>query len=217
MEIEKIKKVYENLFKDKKIKHIYDRVEQKINYVIAHGEKHINNVLGYINHICKELQLNDRIKYLSLIAGALHDVGRLDSDKNHTDSGAGFARAYLLGKLDDDECDLVCDAIIKHEYETFDFNNRNDVAWVVLLADKMDYTRDRFLPDLMKESLKNKLTYNIKSISLKVEKTKAEITILMFEKLVDVDDNFSRVGNVYEKVLNHFGFNKVKVIKVFEK
>ena len=79
----------------------------------------------------------------------MHDIGRSIDNKTHNFTGEKFAREYLKNKLNPNELDVVCNAIKYHSQECADFDKMDDVAYCLILADKLDYQKNRLLPQLM--------------------------------------------------------------------
>lgn len=207
-----MEKLYQQVLKDKKIIEIYNDVNKKINFVIDHGMLHIEHVLKYINMICNELKIDEHTRDLALLAGVLHDVGRLECWKGHAEESAKFAKEYLKGKLNAEDLEIVLDAISHHERSVFDYNSKNDAAWIVFMADKMDYTRDRFIESLIDENAKTKFDYVIKSIELKRKCKTCNIIFTLFEDANSFLETAERITNIYTKTLNYFGYNKINFI-----
>ena len=207
-----MKNLYKQILLDDKIIKRYNDVNKKINFVIDHGILHIEHVLKYINMICDELKIDEHTRDLALIAGVLHDVGRLECWKGHAEESAKFAKEYLKGKLNAEDLEIVLDAISHHERSVFDYNSKNDAAWILFMADKMDYTRDRFIESLIDEGAKPKFDYVVKSIELKRKCKTCNITFTLFEEVGSFLETAERITNVYTKTLNYFGFNKINFI-----
>ena len=87
-----IKEIYKSIREDKQLLETYDKINQKINFVIDHGLLHVEHVLGYIDLICDALEIDEKTRYLTFIAGMLHDVGRLESREEHSVYSAEFAK-----------------------------------------------------------------------------------------------------------------------------
>ncbi len=211
MTTENLKQVYTQIKNDEYILNLYDEVNRKINYVIDHGMLHINAVLNYINKICEVIECSENIRYLSLIACLLHDVGRLEDRKTHHEKSAVFAKTYLQNKLERQDIEIVADAITQHEKTSFDYSTKNDVAWILIMADKMDYTRSRYIPELLEEEHKSKYSYNIEKIELKRENDKVKVEITLFNPDKNFELSFKTNLNIYKKALEHFSFKDIEI------
>jgi len=204
--------LWQDILNDGLIIDRYNEINKVTNYVIDHGLLHVQNVLNYIDKICDLCNIDNKKRNLSKIAGALHDVGRLDCWHGHAEAGGKFASEYLNGKLNEDDLQIVVDAIVHHDKDCFDENSTNDIAWILYMADKMDYTRDRYVENLIDEEAKNKFSYNIKEINLiKKDNTSCIIEIVLFEDREGFKENANRITDVHVKVLDYFGFKTVDI------
>ena len=209
---------YLDILQDKTIIDRYDAINKKINYVIDHGILHTNHVVKNVEMICEVLDIEEQIRKLALISAVLHDVGRLEDNKKHSEFGGEFSKEYLKNKLSADEISIIVDAITHHDSKLFDFNSKNDVAWILFLADKIDNVRSRYIPELItNESIQN-LSYQIKSTHLSIYNKDLVFTISLY-----TDDNsiFETVKNstqeIYTKFATHFGFDKAIIKKNYIK
>lgn len=206
---------YKTILKDKDIENIYSETNKKINYVIDHGKLHVEHVVKNAKNICDALMLSKDKKNLALIAAALHDVGRLSNNKGHGFEGAKFAKNYLNGKISNEDIFIICDAIAQHSTEDFDFNSSNDVAWVLLMADKMDNVRSRYIKKLIFEKDKSKVSYFINKIVLKKVKDKLDIKVYVYNKDIVYDEKLQKTFDLYKIIISHFGKESLfKIIKV---
>ena len=211
----KNKITYKTILKDKEIKNIYAWTNKKINYVIDHGKLHVEHVVKNAKNICDALMLSKDKKNLALIAAALHDVGRLSNNKGHGFEGAKFAKNYLNGKLSNEDIFIICDAIAHHSTEDFDFNSSNDVAWVLLMADKMDNVRSRYIKKLICEKDKSKVSYFINKIVLKKVKDEIIIKVYVYNKDIINDEKLQKTFDLYKTIISHFGKESLfKIVKV---
>lgn len=209
---EKVEELWKSILEDKQIIQLYEDINKHINYVIDHGVLHTLNVLKYVDMICDVVDVNSRTKVLTRIAALLHDSGRLQSRHEHAKYSAIYAKEYLQGKLNKEDIETVCYAIEHHDRESFDYNSTNDVAWILIMADKMDYTRDRYIPELLEEKHKEKSSYNIKSISLnKINDNDCEIVFELYKDIPNFNNEFVNM-EIYKSVLKHFNYDlKIKV------
>ena len=206
---------YKLILRDKTIQNIYLKINKKINYVIDHGKLHVEHVIKNTKNICKALSISKHNKRLALIAAALHDVGRLYDNNGHGFEGAKFAKNYLNGKLSNEDIFIVCDAIAHHSTEDFDFNSSNDVAWVLLMADKMDNVRSRYIKKLINEKNKSKISYFIKKIVLKKVKDKITVKVYVYKKDIVNDEKLQKTFALYKTIIDHFGKESLfKIVKV---
>ena len=212
MEYKDLKNLYEETIKDEYIVESLEQINEKINFVIDHGTLHVKNLENYADKICKVFNLPDKVKYLAKIAIIFHDFGRLVSREEHSKHSLPFAENYLKDKVSGKNLNLILDAILKHERELFDYDSTNNVAWIVLMADKLDYTRDRYIEKLMKEKYKLAYSYRIKSFDLKVENNNLKIIASAYDVEDEMIEKFRSNFELFKKVGSHFGANKTEVI-----
>lgn len=202
-----MEELWKSILKDKQIIQLYDDINLHIHYVIDHGMLHTLNVLKYVDMICDVVNADKKTQALCRVAALLHDSGRLQSRHEHAKYGAFYAKEYLQGKLNAEDIETVCYAIEHHDREIFDYSSTNDVAWILLMADKMDYTRDRYIPALLEEKHKEKSSYKIKSINLnKKSDTECEMVFELFEDIQNFKEEFVNM-QIYKDVLRHFRLN----------
>ena len=197
--------IWEEILKDNEILKTYEQINLKTNYVIDHGLVHIKNVIKYIEHICEIFNVQDKTKELALISGTLHDMGYLNSREEHEISSAEYAKEYLKDKLTTQDIDIIADAIIRHNRKRFDYNSNNDVAWILLLADKMDYTRERYIKNLVDDFANSKYSYYIKKIYLTRKKNLVTVNFEFYKNnLKDFYNSIDSMFEIYKRVINHF-------------
>ena len=197
---------YMQILTDPTIIKMYEDVNNKIHFVIDHGMLHVKHVIANIKHICKVLNLSKNTQQLACIAGALHDVGRLFSKENHAEESAQFAQTYLQNKLSPQERETVCYAIAHHEREKFNYSTTNEVAWVLLLADKMDNQRSRYIRALMKPKYKQATSYNIKKIVLVPQHKHMVVQMQIYANSVMQDERTQMLYQFIANILQHFGY-----------
>lgn len=197
---------YMQILTDPTIIQMYEDVNNKIHFVIDHGMLHVKHVVANIKHICKVLNLSKNTQQLACIAGALHDVGRLYSKENHAEESAQFAQTYLQNKLSPQERETVCYAIAHHEREKFNYATTNEVAWVLLLADKMDNQRSRYIRALMKPKYKQATSYNIKKIVLVPQNKHMVVQMHIYANSVMQDERTQMLYQFIANILQHFGY-----------
>ena len=172
---------YKDVLKDKQIIENYIKIEDKTNYVISHGLIHVKNVLKICKNIAKEMELSKQKKRLLCISAVLHDIGRIEENKKHNFASEEFAKNYLKDKLNACELEVVCNAIKYHSQEYAEFDVMDDVAYCLLLADKLDYQKSRLLKKLMCQATTphfNKLKYCDKMI---VKKQNNELIVNVYQ------------------------------------
>ena len=209
-----MEELWKSILEDKQIINLYNDINKHINYVIDHGMLHTLNVLKYVDIICNVFKTDNKTKALSKVAALLHDSGRLQSRHEHAKYSSIYAKEYLQGKLNKNDIEIVCYAIEHHDRDSFDYNSTNDVAWILIMADKMDYTRDRYISELLEENHKEKSSYNIKNISLaKLNSKTCKMEFELYKEIANFEKEFVNI-EIYKSVLNHFGFNLQVAIKL---
>lgn len=202
-----MEELWKRMLADEQIVKLFNDINAHINFVIDHGELHTMHVLKYVDMICGVIKVDSKTLALSRVAALLHDSGRLQSRHEHAKYGAIYAKEYLQGKLKPEDIETVCYAIAHHDRESFDYNSTNDVAWILLMADKMDYTQDRYIPALIEEKHKDKTSYNIKTISLtKENESSCKIKFELCKEIPNFVEEFPNM-EIYKAVLSYFGFN----------
>ena len=204
---------YQDILNDKEIIKKYEEIEIATNYVVAHGIIHVNNVLELCKNIANELNLNENSSRLLYIACALHDIGRFIDNKTHNLTSETFARNYLKDKLDIKEVDVVCNAIRYHSQECAEFDKMDDVAYCLILADKLDYQKNRLLEHLMYQATTphfNKLKYCDK-MCVKVKDNSLIIQVYQNNKemeniVKDMDKMFLHI--ILDEFVKHFNLDK---------
>jgi len=203
---------YQNILNDKDIMQKYEQIEIETNYVIAHGIVHVNNVLDLCKNIATALKLTEDNARLLYIACALHDIGRFIDNKTHNLTSEKFAREYLQEKLTPNELDIVCNAIRYHSQECAEFDKMDDIAYCLILADKLDYQKNRLLKHLMHQATTphfNKLKYCDK-MCVKVENNSLIIQVYQNNKemeniVKDMDKVFLHI--ILDEFVKHFKLN----------
>ena len=137
---------YKDILNDSKIIDLYDQIEKETNYVVAHGIVHVNNVLNLCENIATEINLSEEKTRLLLIACALHDVGRYIDNKTHNLTSEKFARDYLKNKLPLEDVELVCNTIKYHSSHHAQWDKMDDIAYCLILADKLDLQKTDSFP-----------------------------------------------------------------------
>lgn len=203
---------YLDILKDKEIIEKYKQIEIETNYVVAHGIIHVKNVLKLCKNIAKAVKLSKNNARLLYIACALHDIGRYVDNKTHNLTSEKCAREYLNNKLNDKEIDIVCKAIKYHSQECAEFDKMDDVAYCLILADKLDCQKSRLLKNLMHQANAphfNKLKYCDK-IEVKVKNN--ELVILVYENNKEMEDIVKDMDKqwlhvILENFVEHFNLN----------
>ena len=197
---------YKEILKNKEIKKIYDEIEEKTHYVLSHGIKHINNVVEYCKQIADAVNIQENEKNLLLIAASLHDIGRNFAPTNHRSAGLEFIKSFLNQKLTNQDINKICAAIFYLDRKSCDFNKMDDIAYCLILADKLDYSYSRLIPELVDDSPRVKFYENIKKIEiLNIENVlhiKFYLNDYSYEKEVDSFLNGNK--DILDNFIKHF-------------
>ena len=120
----------------------YNKIEkiQKTRDYADHGWRHINKVVENIKQILKVY--DSSLIETGMIAALLHDIGVVDGKSNHAEESCLMATKYLQDKeLVNKE--MILDAIRYHGNGKDDFHL---VGLALVLADKIDFDKNRILP-----------------------------------------------------------------------
>lgn len=174
------------------IKEIKENVS--VQEYIKIGNSYLGKI-GAIEHNCHHAELTSSLCFeiltdlgypkreaeLAEIAGYLHDVGNLLNRYGHGLSGAIMAFQLLLEMgMDPDEIATIISAIGNHE-EHSDGQAVNNVAAVLILADKSDVNRSRVRKkDFANFTKRDRVNYAVTHSKIKVN-TKERIISLVLE------------------------------------
>lgn len=206
---------YTNILKDEQVLNLYNKIEETTNYVISHGIIHVKNVLKLCKNIANELNLTNKEKHLLYISAMLHDIGRHTDNKTHNLTSEIFAKSYLKNKLPPKDIDTVCNAIKYHCQESAEFEKMDNIAYCLILADKLDFSKKRLLKPLMHQAenprfnrLKfcNKVEIKIKNKTLIIEITQNN------KELKDIILYLDKQGfsDLLKHFTNHFNLKDYK-------
>ncbi len=163
-------KNFDILFNDIELNNIIDSIN-KINedtLLACHGRYHTMFVVNAIENILSNLNFDKDIIELGKIAGLLHDIGTIKGKKGHALLSSEMCMHFLnKTKLSEESKN-----IIKHAIE--DHSNGNDinspVGAALLLADKIDISKNRVLELGKKDRWHNNLLNIEKTIISVVDK-----------------------------------------------
>lgn len=138
---------YQDILNSDYFKETYEKIEDlKKDFYVNHGFIHIDGVIENAKYLADLFGLRFKQRELLLIASALHDIGYLMGREGHAKNGSLLAREYLLGKMPQEDIDLVCHAISCHGGK-----NEEDyhcpISMCLILADKLDFTKGRYRDD----------------------------------------------------------------------
>ena len=136
---------YKQILDDKFIQQIYNKIDKfEPNPWSTHGLSHIHRVVEYANQIYNVLNLPTKEKNECLIACALHDVGAILGKNGHNLRSFNFAKDYLsFTDLTEEQKNNIYSAILYHGESN---ENSTLISKILVLADKLDITKQRVLP-----------------------------------------------------------------------
>lgn len=206
---------YLDLLKDESFLTLLDNIEQKCHYAVAHGIKHVSNVVRHAQNLADVVNLSNENKRLLLIAACLHDVGRtLHPAPHHNRIGAEMVKEMLKGKLNKNEINIVSQAIYYHDKSDCNFDKMDDIAFCLVVADVMDFESNR----LIKEWIKKGESFDFFSFTNKVYASNENNNFVL-----NIEHNNKILKEIvankcmpkWEPLLNafakHFGFKKVEI------
>ncbi len=162
-----------------------------------HGQRHAGlvaniagNVLSYLDHDQRQVELAE-------VAGYLHDIGNLLHRDHHAQSSALMAWPILrrLG-MPTDEIAVVMNAIGNHEEERG--TATNPVAAAVIIADKADVHRSRVQnPELATFDIHDRVNYAATHSFVRVDAAERVIALEL-----EIDTQFAKVIEYFEIFLS---------------
>lgn len=197
---------YKEILQSNYYKDAYSKIEElKKDFYVNHGFIHINNVINNAKYLADLFCLRDKQKELLLIASALHDVGYLKGREDHAKSGSVLVYEYLKDKMPKEDVDVICNAIASHGGKN-EKDYINPISMCLILADKFDFTKDRYKDD-GKEHVYLPLFLSIEKIILTKENTNNFILKIYTtnKQLFDnLEDNyyFEKLFEVLKKLKN---------------
>ena len=168
--------MYEKILKDKEILGIFNEIDNNTDIRICHGLNHILNVTNNIEKICTVLKIEDKEKELLKIAGYLHDIGQINKEGNHYDTGSNFVKEYLKDKLNESDLNKIVNAIRNH-HEKEKINELDLFSHILLFADKMDFTYKRVNPKFININNEYIIEKDVNEINFDIKENNFIITI----------------------------------------
>ena len=138
------------------INEIFDRTYKNM-FSMCHGRYHAMFAVDTIEYILKSLLYDARIVELGKVAALLHDMGMITGRWAHARKSAVLAEVIFNGSdhLLPDEKEMLVHAIDDHDKGN---NITSVVGAALLIADKVDYSKNRVLPvEIIRESDKHSL------------------------------------------------------------
>jgi len=135
---------YQDILNDPSIQELYKNADMDERRAHAHhGIVHVQNTIDIANKLFKVVDLPDDIKQASLIALALHDIGKTNENSSqpylHEIDSCAIATEYLENAQVPHKKAII-DAIRNHFDPTV---NKDIVGAVVCMCDKMDFNYKR--------------------------------------------------------------------------
>lgn len=139
------KEVYDYIYNDRRIREIYEKVDERENANVDawghHNFNHVSNVKDIVEEILRMLNYDNEFIEEAKIAAIMHDVGAVQGKENHAERSYIFAKNYFdENNINIEHKEQVLKAIKNHS-DGFDSDNIMQLA--LILADKLDikYTR----------------------------------------------------------------------------
>ncbi|WP_366922590.1 HD domain-containing protein [Metallumcola ferriviriculae] len=142
-----------------------------------HSYRHVNLVSNVSQNILEKLNFDARLVELAGIAGYMHDIGNVISRYDHGQSGAVMAYSILKQyEMPPEEIASVISAIGNHEEQYG--HAVNEVAAVLILADKSDVHRSRVRNrDFATFDIHDRVNYAVEHSFLRVSAEQKKITM----------------------------------------
>lgn len=199
---------YDLLNNDKELNNIIDSIN-KVNedkLLACHGRYHTTFVIKTIEKLLTELNYEENIIELGKIAGLLHDIGTIEGKKGHAQRSSEMCIKFLdKTKLSKENKNIIIHAIEDH-------SNGNEinspVGAALLLADKIDISKDRVLELGKKDRWHNNLL-NIEETILTVENKNIIINYIVNDKFSKeiLSEQWKKGITIPIKASNYFGCN----------
>ena len=169
-------KFFEYVFNDKKIRSIYNQIDENENnndkIWAHHNWDHVVNVMNITNKILTDLNYDKDTIESAKLAAILHDIGAIDGKENHAYKSYKFAEQYFdENNIKFAKRDMVLEAIKNH---SDGFDSDNVIQLVLILADKIELKSTRPTQKGL-EVIGMRQTQYINNIDFKIEN--GELTI----------------------------------------
>lgn len=137
----------EQLLNDSEVLTLYHEIEKmeiETGGWAYHNLTHVKNVANLTEQLLRHLNQDDLFIEEAKVAALLHDIGSLEGKAAHAKRSYEYAKNYFKHhdlKLRHEK--LVLEAIKEHSNG---FESNNLMALVLILADKLDITKQRLAP-----------------------------------------------------------------------
>lgn len=215
--------LYEELLNEEYIQCIYKGIESNKRIPISHGMPHILNVMGYCLRFSELFKLNNKDKDTLLTAALMHDVAQIFLQPNHAKNGEwivkemlenneSFEPEYIKSNVDIDRVAKIvgCHGGKKEE-EYNDF-----LAAILILADKLDITKDRIRPKYKKYDFLWCMDY-IEKVDLELNDNNIDV-IINTNKIATFDElndkhGLDKLPKVFDIFCNKYNFTYKIIVK----
>lgn len=169
-----------------------------------HGLRHSNLATERARVIAKGIGLDQRQEELAAIAAFCHDMANFLSRSHHNYFGALLFHQVFKDDFEPKDLVAIMQAITNHDKEIGDMSFDSPVSAIVVLADKSDVHRSRVVVkeiEKIKSDIHDRVNYATRASSLKIDKTKKRITLIL-----KIDTNFVPVIEYFEIFTNRMVF-----------
>ena len=201
---------YQDILESKYFNETYAKIEElKKDFCVNHSFIHINGVIKSAKYLADLFCLNFKQKELLLISASLHDIGYLMGRENHAKNGGLLAYEYLKDKMPAEDVKTICQAIANHGGKKEE-DYICPVSMCLILADKFDFTKDRYKDD-GKEHPDLPALQSVEKVELtKVDENNLKLNIHTTAKhlFCDLNENYyiSKLFEVFAKLKRVNGY-----------
>ena len=162
----------------------------------CHGRYHTMFVVDTVEYILQSLSYDARTVELGKLAALLHDIGIIAGRKNHAQKSAALAVVFLdeTARVLPKEKDIIINAIYNHS-EGESISNAPGAA--LLIADKIDLSRKRLLPDKTHDDW-HKNIMEIENVNITISGNEISIIYLTTDKFSE--KIFAHEGAKYQSI-----------------
>ena len=182
--------IFDKIYNDKEIRDRYlevEKYEDLNNGRAYHNFSHVNNVVGTVEVLFKDLGYDDEMIERAKIAALLHDTGANIGKDGHAYRSYLYALEYLKKyNLDSDED--ILEAIRIHSNG---FDTDNMIALAIILADKLDVKSNR-ISDVGRKVIGNRQYQYVNDIGINIDNSKLVIDFIIEDgvDLIELEDYY---------------------------
>lgn len=162
-----------------------------------HGQRHVEVVAGITRYILEQIETENRLIELAVIAAHLHDIGNVINRIDHPISGAGIAFSILnrLG-MASEEIAPILGAIGNHE--ELAGSPISLIGAALIIADKSDVHRSRVQnPVIETFDIHDRVNYAVTKSRVELDRQEKTISLNL-----DIDTQFATVMEYFEIFLS---------------